>query len=565
MDADYDLVIAGAGCAGMSTALFAAITGLRVLLLERSRWVGGTSALAAGALWIPNTHLSGNAGDTPAKAARYLEAATGGRTPAALRDRFLVLGPQAVRCLADHSAVQMRAFAHHPDYLSGLPDASTHGRVLECLPFDGRLLGPALALVRPPIPEFTVLGGMMVDRTDIGHLLNMRRSFASFAQAVRLLARHAGDRLRHPRGTRLVMGNALTGRLLYSLLQRDVPVWTQVRTGELIVQEGRVAGIEATHEGRRVRVGARLGVVLAGGGFNDHPSWRARLIPAAVTHSPRAPDTAPGVLLDQAIALGARIVRPEGSAAFWAPVSVRQRRDGSTAVFPHFVLDRAKPGTLVVDPAGRRFLNESCSYHLFAERMLEHGPGHAWLIADRRAVLAYGLGMVRPGGRGLAASVRDGYLVQAPTLDALAQTLGMEAAVVRDTVRRMNEHARTGVDAEFRRGTTAYERNLGDPAVTPNPTLGPIEAPPFHALRLQPGDIGASAGLATDEHAQVLRGDEPIPGLFAVGNDMQSIMGSAYPGPGINLGPALVFAHAAVLAAASSSYSQPASRRATTA
>jgi hypothetical protein len=444
--------------------------------------------------------------------------------------------------------VQLRAFAHHPDYLSDLPDASSRGRVLECLPFDGRLLGDALALVRPPIPEFTVLGGMMVDRIDIGHLLNMTRSRASLAHSLRLVLRHAGDRLRYPRGARLVLGNALIGRLLHSLRQRNVPVWTQVRTGELVVRDGRVVGIEVEHQGRRFTVTGRRGVVLAGGGFNDHPKLRAELIPAQVTHSPRA-GSSPGELLEQAMTLGARMGRPEGSPAFWAPVSVRQRRDGSTAVFPHFVLDRAKPGTLVVDPAGRRFVNESCSYHQFVERMLERGVGHAWLIADRQALVKYGLGMVRPGGRGLGAFLRDGYLLEAPTVEALASKLGIDPSVLRAAVDRMNGFARSGDDSDFQRGTTAYQRNLGDASVAPNPTLGPIRQAPFYAVRLQPGDIGASAGLVTNADAQVLRGDAPIPGLFAAGNDMQSIMGSAYPGPGINLGPAIVFAYAAVQAA----------------
>ncbi|MCC2675278.1 MAG: fumarate reductase/succinate dehydrogenase flavoprotein domain protein, partial [Ramlibacter sp.] len=144
--------------------------------------------------------------------------------------------------------------------------------------------------------------------------------------------------------------------------------------------------------------------------------------------------------------------------------------------------------------------------------------------------------------------LRDGYLVEAPSVEALAARLGMDAGVLSATVGRMNAMARTGVDADFHRGTTAYQRNLGDPAVAPNPTLGPIERAPFYAVRLRPGDIGASAGLVTDANAQVLRGDTPIPGLFAAGNDMQSIMGSAYPGPGINLGPAVVFAYAAVQA-----------------
>jgi succinate dehydrogenase/fumarate reductase flavoprotein subunit len=550
---DYDLIVVGAGGAGMAAALFAAIDGMRVLLLERTQWVGGTSALAAGALWIPNTHVAASPGDSPAKAAHYLDLATGGRGRAALRERFLALGPSAVRTLTDHTDVQLRAFAYHPDYLSELADSTTSGRVLECLPFDARQLGDALALIRPPIPEFTVLGGMMVDRTDIGHLLKVTRSPASLAHALKLVSRYAIDRLRHPRGTRLVLGNALIGRLLLSLKKRNVEIRTGVRVQRLLSDGGRVTGVEIARDGAAEGLGAAKGVVLATGGFGDHPGFRTRFIPREVLHTPRA-GTSTGELQHQALALGARFFSPEKSAAFCAPVSVRQRRDGSTAVFPHFVLDRAKPGTVVVNAAGKRFVNESTSYHLFGEKMLERDAAgrcnaEAFLIADHRAFIKYGLGMVRPGGRGASAFLHDGYLLRAPTLDALARDAKIDAAALRATVEAMNRYAATGVDEEFHRGETAYQKNLGDPAFGPNPTLGPIAQAPFYAIRLYPGDIAAIAGLVTDADARVLRDDAPIPGLFAIGNDMQSVTDGAYPGPGINLGPAIVFAYAAVKAA----------------
>ena len=565
-DTDYDLIVIGAGCAGMAAALFAALDGLKVLLIERTKWVGGTSALAAGALWIPNTHLAAASvtpeQDSPQKAAHYLDLATQGRSPAPLRAAFLALGPQAVKCLEDHTEVRMRAFAFHPDYLTELPDSTTSGRVLECLPFDARQLGPALALVRPPIPEFTVLGGMMVDRVDIAHLLNMTRSWASFAHAARLLLRHASDRLRHPRGTRWVMGNALVGRLLLSLRQRNVPLWLEARTERLVAVGGRVTGVEVVRNGTTVALTARRGVVLAGGGYNDNPVLRQRLIPQQVRYSPRAA-CATGELQQLALAQGARLSRAEGSAAFWAPVSVRRRRDGSTAVFPHFVLDRAKPGTVVVDAQGRRFVNESTSYHRFGERMLEcdvdgtSANATAYLIADHRALVKYGLGMVRPGGGGLTAFLHDGYLVRAQSLEELARQLAIDPQAFLATVERLNRFAQTGVDGDFQRGTTAYQRNLGDPAFQPNPTLGAVAEAPFYAVRLSVGDIAASVGLVTDEHARVLRGEHPIEGLFAIGNDMQSVMGGAYPGPGINLGPAVAFAFAAVKAAQRPATFQP--------
>lgn len=560
----WDLIVVGAGCAGLAAALFAAIEGLRVLVLEQSRWVGGTSALAAGAVWIPNTHLAQGSGDTPEKADRYLAQASQGYAPE-LRKRFLALGPQAVQCLESCSDVSMRAFAHHPDYLSELDGASHWGRVLECLPFDARQLGDAMPLVRPPIPEFTILGGLMVDRVDIAHLLNLRRSRASFSHAARLLLRYGADRLRHPRGTRWVMGNALVGRLLLSLRKRAVPIWSETLAERLLIHGGRVTGVQVRldrHGGSSQTLQARRGIVLAGGGFNDHALLRQRLIPAEAKHSPRAL-SAPGLLLQQALGLGARLAPTAASAAFWAPVSVRRRKDGSQAVFPHFVLDRAKPGTVVVNARGRRFVNESCSYHLFGERMLRPAAeggrpdAVAHLIADRRALLRYGLGMVRPGGRGITGFVRDGYLSEAPSLAALAQRLGIDAAALQATVVRFNGFAHSGVDEDFQRGSTAYQRNLGDPTVQPNPTLGPVEQAPFYAVTLYPGDIGAIVGLATDADARVLRDGAPIEGLFAVGNDMQSVMGGAYPGPGINLGPAIVFAYAAAQAAARASNRSP--------
>ena len=551
----FDVIVLGGGCAGLASALFAAIAGHQVLLLEKTAWVGGTSAWSAGAVWIPNSHLA-PAGDSAEAAARYLSTAIGSAAVPALVEAFLRAGPQALKALHEHSPVQMRAFAYHPDYLSELPGATTAGRVLEALPFDGRLLGDAFDLVRPPIPEFTVLGGMMVDRVDIGHLLHPLASGASLKHTARLLARHAADRLQHRRGTRLVMGNALVGRLLHGLMQRRVPVWTDAHVTGLDYHAGRVRGVSVVRHGLAQHLSARRAVVLASGGFNGNPGLRERLLPRAAAPSARAPGCS-GELQQMALQIGARLgsLEPARSEhAFWAPVSMRQRGDGSLAVFPHFVLDRAKPGTLVVDRSGRRFVNESASYHAFASRMLEPQLGAprvpAFLIADHDAFVKYGLGLVRPGGGRRRRFAREGYLVQAATLPALAAALDLAPEVLVRSVALMNTFAQSGVDTEFGRGSTAYQRNLGDPAVGPNPTLGPIVRPPFCAVRLYPGDIGASTGLVTDDCARVLAGSEPIAGLFAVGNDMHSVMAGSYPGPGINLGPAIAFAYAAVQAIA---------------
>jgi succinate dehydrogenase/fumarate reductase flavoprotein subunit len=203
---------------------------------------------------------------------------------------------------------------------------------------------------------------------------------------------------------------------------------------------------------------------------------------------------------------------------------------------------------ITVDGTGHRFVNETTSYHLFAMAMQERPHAiPAYLIADADALRKYGMGIVRPGGKGLEPFLADGYLVQAASLDELVRKLGVDARGFATTVTRCNEFAKTGVDADFRRGTTAYQRNLGDASYDgANPCLGPLGRPPFYALRLYPGDIGAATGLATDTTARVLhREGPPIDGLYAVGNDMHSIMGGVYPGPGITIGPGLVFAYLA--------------------
>jgi succinate dehydrogenase/fumarate reductase flavoprotein subunit len=553
-----DLIVIGGGGAGMAAALFAALDGLRPLLVEHTALLGGTTAWSAGTTWVPGTAHAAALGaeDDAGNAAAFLRNAVGNHSSEAMRRAFLENGPRAIARLEAETEVRFRARPLHPDYIQEVAGATLRGRALEPLPFDARRLGARLALIRPPIPEFTVLGGMMVDRDDIPHLMNMTRSWASFRHAARLLSRHAVDRLRHPRGTRLLMGNALVGRLLASLDARGVAIETGTKVEELLHGAAGVEGVVLARDGVRRRVLALRGVILATGGFNRHPSRRAAMLPAPLAaFSPAAPGHT-GELHDLAIGLGARYGAGALDNAYWAPVSVRRRADGSMAVFPHFVLDRGKPGVIAVNAAGRRFVNEATSYHLFARAMF---AAHAtaptipcFLVTDRDGLRRYGLGMVRPGGRGLAPCLADGYLTEAPTLAALAAKLGIEAANLAETVARMNDYAARGEDPEFGRGSTAYHRVNGDAARgLPNPNLGPIGTPPFYAIRLLPGDIGAATGLVTDTDAQVLgHDDRPIGGLYACGNDMQSVMGGVYPGPGITLGPALAFAFIAARHAA---------------
>lgn len=547
----YDLVVVGAGGAGMATALFAAMEGASVLLVERTEYVGGTTAWSAGTSWIPGSQHAAkvNPNDTLAETARYLDNAVGERTSKVVRQAFLDNGRAAVDEVEARSELKYRPYPKHPDYISDLVGSTLNGRALEPLPFDGRLLGRELfALLRPPIPEFTVIGGMMVDRTDINHLLAMTKSWASFKHSVKIVMRHAMDRLSWPRGTRLVMGNAHVARLLYSLSKFDKVTIALNSTVEHIVRGPQgVERVDIACNGERRSVRVNKGLVLASGGFNRHPELRAQMLPGVpVEWSPAAPGHT-GQAHDLFKQLGAVYGQGGLSHAFWAPVSLRKRADGSTAVFPHFVMDRAKPGMITVNARGERFLNESTSYHLFGLAMQEANKTSpsipAYLVCDAEALRKYGIGMVRPGGKGLAPFLGDGYLTEASSLAELAAKLGMDAQALQASVAQNNRNAETGLDPDFHRGETAYQQNLGDPAWTgKNPNIGPLAQGPFYAVRLYPGDIGASTGFATNEHAQVLgESGQAIGGLYAVGNDMHSIMGGTYPAPGITIGPGLVF------------------------
>jgi len=550
---EFDLVVIGAGGAGLSAAVFAAIDGAKVLVVERTELVGGTTAWSAGTTWVPGTHHAAkvNASDTLADVTTYLNHAVGTQAPAALRDAFLKNGPEAVAKIEALTTVRFRPYAKHPDYISDLPGSTLNGRALEPEPFDGRLLGKLFPLLRPPIPEFTVLSGMMVDRTDINHLLAMTKSWVSLKHSLSIVWRHLLDRLSHARGTRLVMGNALVGHLMHALSQQGTATLA-LKTSVTSIErddKGRVVAVRLSSATGNARVLAKKGVVLASGGFNRDPVLRADKLPGiSAEWCPAAPGHT-GEALALARGLGAVEGQGAQSPAFWAPVSLRKRTDGSTAVFPHFVMDRAKPGMITVNQAGERFVNESTSYHLFALGMQAAQQAvPAYLIADAKALRQYGMGMVRPGGKGLSPFLADGYLTEANSLQELADKLCISADGLAQSVANNNAFARAGVDTQFKRGVTAYQQNIGDAAAGGlNPNLGQISEGPYYAVKLYPGDIGAAQGLQTNEHAQVLNAQgQCIAGLYAVGNDMNSIMGGVYPAPGITIGPALVFASLAV-------------------
>jgi succinate dehydrogenase/fumarate reductase flavoprotein subunit len=264
-------------------------------------------------------------------------------------------------------------------------------------------------------------------------------------------------------------------------------------------------------------------------------------------HRTVAPKSNDGDGIRLGLSAGGRLADNNIGAAHLTPVSVLLENDGAEIVFPHLIFDRQKPGLIAVGRDGRRFVNEACSYHDFVLAMYEHeGVLPAHLICDARFLRRYGLGLVKPRSLSTRRLVRARYLFEAPTIEGLAEQIGVDRGALAEAIRRNNAAAITGIDSDFGRGTSIYERHLGDPDNVPNPCIGPINKSPFYAMKVVPGDIGSALGLVADRRARVLdKAGTPIPGLFCCGADMNSVFAGTYPGSGITLGPALTFGYIA--------------------
>ena len=561
LEGKYDLVIAGSGAAGLASAIIAHSVGLRPIIVEKTDLIGGTSCYSGGVIWVPNSRQNVASGveDSVERAERYLDSVIDNPHEREARRQYLERGAEAVAYLEQETGplFYVREI-NSPDYYPEADGAVSEGRAMTPVTFDGRKLGKHFRDLRAPLPEFTLFGRQMLELMDVYHLLNARRSLKSAFHAGKLFLRDARDRLiyrGYGRGTRLTGGNALVGQLYLSSLERAIPVLRNAPLVGLIKDEQDVRGVEIAHRGERKTIRAEKGVILATGGFPWSEDLRHQYIeqvPAGFSATSRE-STGDGIAV--AIRNGAQFDRKNSEGAFWAPVSFMKRADGSIARFPHLMADRAKPGLIAVSKLGQRFCNEADNYHDFVISMTsglgngDHQPVH--LLCDADFVRQYAFGAVPPLASDRRRAIRSGYLIEASSIADLAAKTGVDPDALGATVTRNNEDAKQGVDSQFGKGSSAYNRYLGDPAQSPNPCLGAMAKPPYYAIRVHPGDIGTTMGLAANVHSQVLDAqDEPIPGLYACGNDRNSIMAGLYPSGGITIGPALVFAYLAVMHAA---------------
>lgn len=556
---EVDVLVVGSGAGGLASAVSAAHRGMTVVVAEKEPVFGGTTARSGGWMWIPGNAPAKRAGfeDSAEKARTYLQHEAGAHFDAARIDAFLEAGPKAVEFYEAETSLQFDLGPFFADYHPDAPGGMDGGRSIVARPFDGRELGEEIRRLRPPLKEITFLGMMIGSGKELLHFFNVTRSPVSAFFVAKLFFKFLRDVAFHGRAMRLMNGNALVARLAKSAFDKGVEIWTSAPVRGLIRDDaGAVVGARIDRADGPVEVIAAKGVVLAAGGFPQDAVRRKALMPHARSGhehvSPAPPgNTGDGLRLGEGVGAVVDASLPQSAAL--VPISRPPNGDGTLGTFPHFV-DRSKPGVIAVTRSGRRFVNEAQSYHDFCQAMIarcreEGGPeaeNAAWFVTDHRAFRKYGLGYAKPAPVPFGKLIRAGYLIRGATLADLARQFGADPAALEATVKRFNEDARRGEDREFAKGSTSYNRSLGDPDQKPNPCLAPIETGPFYAVRLHVGDLGTFAGLRTNENAQALdEAGAPIPGLYAAGNDAASIMGGNYPGGGITLGPAITFGYIA--------------------
>lgn len=549
-DITVDLLVVGSGT-GMAAALTANELGLSTLIVEKTEYVGGSTARSGGAFWLPANPIlqKAGAGDSPERAETYLRAVVGDSAPAERGKAFADNCVATVEMLQRSTPMKFFWAEGYSDYHPELPGGSAVGRTCECRPFNASVLGQERARLRPGLMEAPV--PMPTTGADYKWMNLMAKvPTKGIPRIIKRLAQGLGGLAL--RREYLAGGQALAAGLFAGVLRARIPVWTETQLVRLIMDGDRVTGAVVAQGGREVTVTARRGVVLAAGGFDHDMTMRHKYQSERLNaHESLGAEGNTGDAIRLAQDAGATTGLMDQ--AWWFP-AVAALPGGTPTVM---LAERSLPGSFMVDHTGRRFINESTDYMSFGQRILEREDAgdpveSMWIVFDQKYrnsyIFAAGLFPRQP----LPQSWYEaGIAHQAADPAELARKIGLPEQTFAETFRTFNADATTGNDSEFQRGNSAYDRYYGDPTVQPNPNLRPLTTGPFYAVKVTLSDLGTCGGVQADTRARALREDgSVIEGLYAIGNTAANAFGRTYPGAGATIGQGLVFGYIAAQDAA---------------
>ena len=552
----FDVVVVGSGAAGAMAALRAADQGLKVLIVEKAHKFGGTSATSGGVMWIPNHGLDGDNGDSREQVFEYLDSVISKPVDRERLEAFVDEAPKMLHYLKG-TGVQVMSAAW-PDYEPQRPGARSDRSVI-CPTFDGRELGDnRYALMREQYNRFKLFGRYSLDLVEMFSLMMQQKGWRF--TAAKVISRYWADRstrgLSH-RDRRFVQGAALMGAVYKQVFARGVELRLETKLEELVVDaSGRVTGIEVSKFGRRSTIQARHGVVLAAGGFEWNQELRDRFFafPSLTRHSSSPEDGNCGEALIAAEKVGASTEHTE-EPWFIPTMSLPMQGASNFHEIHQAAFDVGRPWSVCVNRNGVRFVDEACGYDQFGQAMIrDHAATGAnlpcWHVFDAKFRRKFSSGGLMPTvhtpERKVPKDWWDHYVFRANTIEELARKINVPVDALKETIAKNNEYSKTGVDPEFGKGMNIYDQFFGDPTVTPNPNLGPIDTAPYYAVPINAGDLGTKGGLRCDARARVLDGaGQPIAGLYAAGNQSGTPFGNVYPGAGATIGPAMTFGYIA--------------------
>ena len=552
-DEIFDVLVIGSGCGGLTAALTADISNpAKVLVIEKSHLIGGTSATSGGVIWIPDNHLGKEKGaqDSISEAKDYLKATI----PAdefnePLIDAYLDQGPKMVKFMQDHTDARYTSLEHYPDYFQDAPGVKLGNRALEPLPVSADVLGDDVDNLHPSGPQTIVFGRYGVNFEE-SHAFTTQSPgwFRLFAKIFLTYWLDFSWRIKRKRSRRLAFGAASVTRLFASIKKRNIPIWRSAELKEFILRDNKVIGAVIQKDGRLIKVQARRGVIVASGGFGQNQEMREKYLPKPTNSDWGCePKTNTGDPIKAAEAIGAQLKFMDKA---WWVTTVKAPNEE----FPRLSeVEKSLPGNYTVNKSGKRFANESQNYLTFMLEVLDKekkGESCApmYMIFDANHRKNYPVGPLMPGKFFPDKLVKiihtdwfgSDFLTTANTIEELAIQTGIDSEALQSTVKRVNNFSATGKDLDFQRGDNERDRFSGDPSLL-NPCLGPIDKAPFYAMRIDPGEFATCGGMAINEYGQVLNNDnQAIAGLYATGNCTPALL-TTYPGPGATIGPAMTF------------------------